>query len=47
MKQKFTVQQQDDGQYDIVKIKLMYEGIRVKEFRVTGNLYNANKDDHG
>ena len=36
-------QQQDDvEQYDMVpKIKLVYEGTRVKEFRVTGNLNNA------
>ena len=36
-------QQQDDEQYDTVpKIKLVYEGTRVKEFRVTGNLNGAN-----
>ena len=38
-------QQQDDDneRYDTVaKIKLVYEGKRVKEFRVTGNLNNAN-----
>ena len=39
----------DDERYDTVaKIKLAYEGRRVKEFRVTGNLNNLNnKDDHG
>ena len=32
-------QQDDDEQYDTVaKINLVYEGKRVKEFRVTGNL---------
>ena len=38
-------QQQDDNeQYDTVaKIKLVYEGKRVKEFRVTGNIHNSNK----
>ena len=36
-------QQQDDEQYDTVpKIKLVYEGTRVKEFRLTGNLNGAN-----
>ena len=36
-------QQQDDERYDTVaKIKLAYEGKRVKEFRVTGNLSNSN-----
>ena len=37
-------QQQDDNeQYDTVaKIKLVYEGKRVKEFRVTGNLNKSN-----
>ena len=41
-------QQQDDDddeeeQYDMVsKIKLVHEGKRVKEFRVTGNLNNSN-----
>ena len=36
-------QQQDDERYDMVaKIKLVYEGKRVKEFRVTGNLNNSN-----
>ena len=37
-------QQKDDHeQYDTVPaIKLVYEGARVKEFRVTGNLNNAN-----
>ena len=37
-------QQQDDGErYDTVaKTKLAYEGKRVKEFRVTGNLNNSN-----
>ena len=37
-------QQDDDDQwYDTVaKIKLAYEGKRVKEFRVTGNLNNSN-----
>lgn len=40
---EFTVQQQYDEQYDIVpKIKLVYEGKRVKEFRVTGNLNYDN-----
>ena len=34
---------QDDERYDTVaKIKLMGEGKRVKEFRVTGNLNMAN-----
>ena len=33
----------DDERYDTVaKIKLAYEGRRVKEFRVTGNLNNLN-----
>ena len=33
---EFTVQQQDDEQYDIVpKIKLVYKWKRVKEFRMT------------
>ena len=27
----------------VAKIKLVYEGKRVKEFRVTGNLNNSNK----
>ena len=38
-------QQQDvNEQYDTVaKIKLVYEGKRVKEFRVTGNIHNSNK----
>ena len=39
-------QQQDDDneRYDTVaKIKLVYEGKLVKEFRVTGNLNNANR----
>ena len=36
-------QQDDDEQYDTVaKMKLVYEGKRVKEFRVTGNLNKAN-----
>ena len=36
-------QKDDDEQYDTVPaIKLVYEGTRVKEFRVTGNLNNAN-----
>ena len=36
-------QQQDDEQYDTVaKIKLVYEGKHVKEFRVTGNLNTPN-----
>ena len=36
-------QQDDDVQYDTVaKIKLVYEGRRVKEFRVTGNLNKSN-----
>ena len=36
-------QDDDDERYDTVaKIKLVYEGKRVKEFRVTGNLNNAN-----
>ena len=37
-------QQQDDNeQYDTVaKLKLKYEGKRVKEFRVTGNLNKSN-----
>ena len=36
-------QKDDDEQYDAVPaIKLVYEGTRVKEFRVTGNLNNAN-----
>ena len=36
-------QQDDDERYDTVaKIKLAYEGKRVKEFRVTGNLNNSN-----
>ena len=36
-------QQDDDERYDIVaKIKLVYEGKRVKEFRMTGNLNNPN-----
>ena len=35
--------QQDDEGYDTVpEINLVHEGIRVKEFRVTGNLNNAN-----
>ena len=39
-----TEQQHDDqGQYDAVtKIKLVYQGKRVKEFRVTGNLNGVN-----
>ena len=36
-------QQGDDERYDTVtKIKLVYEGKRVKEFRVTGNLNRPN-----
>ena len=36
-------QDDDDERYDTVaKIKLVYEGIPVKQFRVTGNLNNAN-----
>ena len=36
-------QQDDDERYDTVtKIKLVYEGKRVKEFRVTGNLNRPN-----
>ena len=36
-------QDDDDERYDIVaKIKLVYEGKRVKEFTVTGNLNNSN-----
>ena len=36
-------QQDDDERYDTVaKIKLVYEGKCVKEFRVTGNLNNSN-----
>ena len=36
-------QQDDDERYDTVaKGKLLYEGKRVKEFRVTGNLNNSN-----
>ena len=36
-------QQDDDEQYDMVpKIKLVYEGKRVKELRVTWNLNSAN-----
>ena len=36
-------QQDDDERYDTVaKIKLMYEGKRVKEFKVTGNLNRPN-----
>ena len=36
-------QQDDDEQYDMVpKIKLVYEGKRVKEFRVTGTLDGPN-----
>ena len=37
-------QDDDDEQYDTVpKIKLVYEGTRITEFRLTGNLNNANK----
>ena len=37
-------QQDDDEQYNMVpKIKLVYERKRVKEFRETGNLNDANK----
>ena len=36
-------QHDDQGQYDAVtKIKLVYQGKRVKEFRVTGNLNGVN-----
>ena len=36
-------QQGDDERYDAVaKIKLVYEGKRVKEFRMNGNLNNSN-----
>ena len=36
-------QQDDDERYDTVtKIKLVYEGKRVKEFRLTGNLTRPN-----
>ena len=36
-------QQDDDEQYDkVAKIKLVCEGKRVKEFRVTGNLNKSN-----
>ena len=36
-------QQDDDKQYDTVpKIKLVYEGKRIKEFRVTGTLDGPN-----
>ena len=36
-------QQDDDERFDAVaKIKLVYEGKCVKEFRVTGNLNNVN-----
>ena len=36
-------QDDDDEQYETVpKIKLVYEGIRVKEFMVAGNLSNVN-----
>ena len=36
-------QQDDDERYDTVtKTKLVYEGKRVKEFRVTGNLNRPN-----
>ena len=45
-----TEQQQDgDEQYDTFpKIKLVYEGKRSKEFRVTGNFkWPQYKDDHG
>ena len=36
-------QQDDDERYDIAaKIKLVYEGKRLKEFRVTGSLNNSN-----
>ena len=36
-------QQQNDEQYDtVLKIKLVYEGKRVKEFGVTGNLNTPN-----
>ena len=36
-------QQDDDGRYDTVaKIKLVREGKRVNEFRVTRNLNNSN-----
>ena len=36
-------QDDDDEQYEMVpKIKLVYEGIQVKEFMVAGNLNNVN-----
>ena len=38
-------QQDDDEQYDaVIKIKLVYERNRVKEFRVTGNLNRSNRN---
>ena len=37
-------EEDDDEQYDTVaKIKLVYKGKRVKEFRLTGNIHNSNK----
>ena len=37
--------QDDDEQYDtVVKVKLLREGKRVKEFRVTGNLNKSNTE---
>ena len=41
--EKEEEQQQDDEEYDTFpEINLVHEGRRVKEFRVTGNLNNAN-----
>ena len=41
--EKEEEQHQDDEEYDTVpEINLVHEGRRVKEFRVTGNLNNAN-----
>ena len=41
--EKEKEQQQDDEEYDTVpEINLVHEGRHVKEFRVTGNLNNAN-----
>ena len=40
---KGEVQQQDEEKYDTVpEINLVHEGRRMKEFRVNGNLNNAN-----
>ena len=40
---KGEVQQQDEEEYDTVpEINLVHEGRRMKEFRVNGNLNNAN-----